>query len=1630
MPRDESISRVGLGVDLQGGEETVSLLRTIRSEMQGIVSLAANIPKNIGGQRSAIDPRQQTLDFKAETDKQGELFGSIQRQQTRVYKEQLTERQQAFKRQQDDERREIDKTARYKKQSDERNAAKRAPVTGADVDQRLGEIKRRQELNQRVSIEEQRALLAREGIHKRINDNSILTAKEREAQIAREREGIVNLGRYQEAATQRNRAATIRALQEEESLRQKNLTEAAIKEARLAEIRNRPRSSLGQFLSDDEIARQNRSNAARQRIAAQPRDASGRLVSRADAERQAAEEARAEAERLAAQESLQQRRLEASRRINDRVAVQEQQRAKEERARVAAEKEVEQRISSSGPNRAALSEIAGNRLDRRAAQSAATSLAQSERPILGPGREEFVDIERNVAGINKLTAANVRLRESVSRKIQFFEPGNEAQGRVILENMTQLQVRAAELKLEFQDVNRTRPLKTIEADLRSVERETKEQIALFEELHSAQLSSDVSQGILKRRPNLPSVRPNLNDPQGLLNEKGFFTSGDALGRITRNILLYEVVSRATYGLVSYVGEAVKAAKASTEFGNALRFATESSHGNLQANRDLAESFRPLGVTRQESQSIVTESAKFAESRPQDTDKIARLAVNLASTRGDGLEKTGELIESIRRGETKVLKRIFNTTADTIYENQATKVVDARPVLDQKLTIGRTAGDFKTRAEQIKEYVAAMTDAEKENAVFDYALSQSNRFQAEANDRAGTLAGKLDLVAAKFKDAQEGVGLFITEIKPVGDILSNLGNKISVLDRLRGPELKRTGLGGTISEADVRQFGIDKTTGPRASLLGAVNNFGVTGIASLFGIGAAGLAGRRNAQADYRRSEYGRLFEANKIDPAFEGNLIAAQNEAARVAKELKPGLLRSVEAGMSRFTNGLTQTITGLTGDASTVAIRTGRSYRAAVRDVRRGYAASFGPEQGELKNIIAGPFSSLDDRPRERVAGRGGIVGGLVGGAIGAEVGNLVAQSINAGPITATTLTILGGVAGTAIGTTVGNAAGTGITTALAGGGGATLGASVATAGIVATVGSVLAALGIGVGIGTIINKGIIEPLRFGNDERRLAREEASAGADAIRIRERNQANSEGRLFLRSNVAGSSSDLFTKSQVEQLVRDGRARPSDFAEEIVADVKSLSVAVRDRLAQEAFAESTKQLTGAARQQAQNAFGAKQDADFQALFTGKAGDEATKSFGQSEERRLAEEAKAKEKRDRAIQERINQQSNALAKLREAAQGSFRLVGDVGQNIAGTDNQFVKPLADQITVAERMRQQWGFLGKASVDYFTKVEGQSISLQLLKLRFDSLTKSMQLNNQAGREADERFGPGFSTRNNLGADIGSAAINEVRTRYAGYRQEADINGLAGPDPFRLAKDELSQVGIQGTLRGFGNGSSGRQIVKIVTDAQSEILNQFNPNQIRNDPYLKSVALENVRNRNEIASGDLSDAIRKARLQDNEDARLRGGFSSLAAKRNDLIAGGANRKDVLAEYDRNILNLTNGISQKDLTADQFEARQAALKNDARRTVEQEDEARRAIKEGVEVQRSMNKELQIIRTAILGGSVSMLVQVQNDTQARIDQNDLIQANGKNYNTPLDQSEVKVNPYSSSLGRYGRGGDKR
>lgn len=1544
-------------------------------------------------------------------------------------------------------------------------AAVRQPLPTLEQEAQLavGEIERAKDVARHLRSQRRRANVEEFESSLRATDPSTLARRE-EARAQSEIESAAQ-EKIRKAEMNRrinDRAETITRQRAEANARQRAEAEAQAVQRAEAERASIARTS--ERVSVREQQRQARLDAEARRQGITPPSATTRLVRDRVEEGQ---ERAAQIQRRQEQEAERERRRadEEARRVRDEARATRQRAEAEQREQIRAQREVvnrqrdkenlararqaelesaqfaeNQRNAREGLRALARLPIQGPQLDpldaaQRAeglglAQTGLKARAQNLFPTYGPGREQFLDTDATTKSLDQITNAATTAQNRLNQVR--FKPNVGQQFRqeaeVISTSLSGLTQRAETLRAELArpaGMRRTREL--VEADLNAIQREMTETAAATRRL---QLS--ISQQARATTPTL--------DPSAVSGRSGPFGTLDMVGRITRNILLYEAVSRATFGLQEYTTEAVQAAIASNDLSRAFEFQANQAHTSSESLGGLIDEMRSLGQARREARAATTEALRFAEERPELADDLQRTVTNISAARGLGVQNTDQLIEQLRRRESKFYKRIFGVTVEDIYEQEAQRRTAGTGV-DNSSFVGEESGlrrsglfvgpkaDFKafsrTDEQRAKDFVQNMTEAQKEGAVLNYILSQQDRFAGEAARRQSELAGSLDRVRAQWVDNKEAVGEFIITLRPIQDFLDGVLARLKSFNEswedFRG-RVSGTGAGGAITDLDITRSAQRRQQSGLTRASEAISDYGLPVLGGLALTAVAGGIGRRPARVAAAQ----RAFDASlqeSVAAGFETATAATRANAA--AGQARAGIVRSVTTGYSRVTSGLTTQLLGMFETAAASVNQQGAAARASylagsLAGTRRYTGTTFtdvGRRAGQFEGQqVVGPFTALREIPQEQIDRRarfqetGQVAGGLIGGVVGAEIGSMVAQRLEVGPITAAALTITGAIAGTAIGTAAGNA-----------------GAGLA-GGLASRVG--LGALGVYGLAAAVAGAGAYALTDPSLELDALRRRELESPLFAQQMAQRNQAREEGRLLFYDTRQGATTDALTEAQVQQLIKDNRATPQDFRERIFAR-NELSEADPETRALLSLTDPNSDFNKKLSQQ-RNEFWARVD---------------------NEERQKAQEI-------------LNRQAAGLAKLRESIAGSFKLVADVASVRAGGDNPFVQIFADGATAADRMRLQWGHLGDEMVEFFTKLEQRKVALAETQARFESLGRAQDNLNRRFREGLDRQSPGaVSSREEALIAAQREMINAAKEIPALWAKAAEVMGVP-VNQLRVVERQLAQLtartGVMPTgtpepeygveVIGPGGqrftmpalntqfaglsagprqatfiGPDGQPVTQYLDagtvdqyaqfeasqarfqnlspEAQRRMRTQYNqgvldivgaldPKQIRANPMLREAyvgAIQGQANEAETRiQGELRRAEIQARITDNISQRAK----EFGGLRDRLIAEGKPPDEVRKQYDRAVLALTEGTAPKDLPDDIFAIRQRAFEQEAERFLAQPDAARDAVQQGLDIQTELKGVVEDIRDALLSGDLSILIQIENDAQARTDAENL------------------------------------
>jgi hypothetical protein len=1295
---------------------------------------------------------------------------------------------------------------------------------------------------------------------------------------------------------------------------------------------------------------------------------------RADAAREAraatARETRERGEREAA-EAAARFREDTARREAERAARPVVSQAERDRETLAA-------------NRAADLASARSRVERRTTRAGAE--ARVTGPILGPTRADVLDLDATRKSVNAVSEAAVNLRTKLAQ-IAFRNGGSVAgEARTISNALAATMGRAEALRAELgRPANMRRTKDEITRDLEAVKRE----------MVSVEERARRLRGTLSGGPpgGGGPPGPNLDAAAG---RGGAFGTTDIIARISRNILLYQAISGATYGLKDYVTQAVEAARKSSDLGLAMEYAGQRAGISAERYESLTEQYRNLGQSRDQARSALVEATRFAEERPTLVEPLTRAVTNIAAARGLGLENVDQLIEQFRRRESKFYKRSLGKTVEELYEDEARNVIRARPSDSQTTgdianllgVRGSFAGsnkDFRkenrTEAQEIATYVQNLSEAQKERIAINAIIREGANVEGEAERRQNTLAGSLDRLTARWAENKIAVGEWVASLTPVQNLVATLTRTFENLGIAQG-KVKGTGPGGVITNADVARQGQETSQSGAYRARQLFNDYGGTVAGGLATAAVSGILGRRRARINAAQSTFDDV-----LAQSVEGGLdqAAAAVRANSAARNARGGIVRSVTTGLTRLTTGITTSV----ADAFEFAANQVGAQGAAAR--AQGFSRSLGsgPRAGRISYTEAGDqFTPISFESNRQRAFRQGaqVVGGLGGALIGAQLGSMVADKLNVGPITATTLTIAGGIIGTAAGTAAGNALGRAAPAAIGGLAGAL--------GVEATGSAVAAALAVPavlVAAAGLVAYLFTSPIATASANRLKAIEAGQPAATAQVQQILNDAK-EGRTFYRPNqdLGRGLTARYTPEEVGQLTRDGRASINDFTRDRISD---------DEMAVQKERQNIEKESNAAMQTLRDEFWAG----------------------------VAERDRQK------AQELLNRQGSALAKLREFVASSYKVGEQVASSIA-PENPYVKIFTDGASAAQRMQQEWGHLGDETVKYFTTLENKRIGLARLTLDFENLGRAQQSSGQAARErATRELSPDLNRRESGAEGIARAGVDAAINIP---RLQRDLAAFRGGglgtsylfDPSRLARAQLDDINrVAGPLRfGEGVGQNGRRAIdRITNEATVNILRQLPIDEVRNNPRFRGAYIGAVEGQIREQRFGVRDAINRAAITAREDDILNQQIRQADVLRQEALKRGDDPTQVGRAFDRLLLARTEGINPNDLSPEQFELRNAAQRREAERITNQETEARDAVKQGLEYQAELVEIARELRSGILSGDGGLLIRVENDTAARIDAEDLRDVS--NGMTPRGGLPTRTSqpPARNSGSRYGR-----
>lgn len=1022
------------------------------------------------------------------------------------------------------------------------------------------------------------------------------------------------------------------------------------------------------------------------------------------------------------------------------------------------------------------------------------------------------------------------------------------------------------------------------------------------------------------------------------------------GAITRNILFYELVSGATYGLEAYVAASIQAAKQADDTSIALRNAAEDAKQNIQSTVAFAEGLQySLGISRRTAEQAYTESLRFAEQEGGRADDLLKSAADIRAAKGFGSVQLDDFVEQLRRGESKFYKRAIGKTVEELYQDAAKQAIGSQSdfIEQQSLTVGPLdKGVDDTYQQRLNRYVASLTQAQKERIQYNAIIQEGSKYEGEAVKRQGELAGQLERTAARWADLQLAIGEFVVSLRPVNQILTGTADTI---ERFTKGLSRAEQTAPVLSQADVyNRAAIQQNSGAARverflSTYGALLGVGSTAVGGFTFLGsrrANTIAQENTFQSVYSQAQ-SRGLRAN------EARFIAQAQ-----AEEARAGMLLRLREGVSTFTQTLTTSLLDIT-KKGTEALKL-ESASTSIDNIRQRVNGEL--TRGEVVRDaygIATRTRRVADEEANARAVTGARVGGLAGAGLGGILAYKLAQKLEVGEITAAVLTVAGSAGGDAIGTSVGSY----------------VGARLAGQTLLTAVSGVLLGVTAAASAFALYTQGLKESaereLEF---QTRLAREQPKY------LEERKKAEQEGRLrfYVRPQFTDNPSLLNRFYTGEEARRLG-LNPGILGEYI----------------------DTSPLPN----------------------TGREGADYVAAFQRENSERYLQERQQED--DKNYREGLRRAESALQKIRNFRKESLSLVGDIAGAIA-PENPFVKIFSDGATAMERMRQQYGFLGEATVKYFADLENKKLALQYVNAQFESQATAMR-NLAEAQKLQRQQGLGIGT---YGQAVVSASQVAARIAVENPELEQQIAQLTTRNFRRsdyIVNEQLGNIlSAARTTTFFAGGGEGlgqeaKDAIESVFDTaiigladkvgRENVFRDYRFNALRVET---AGALQRQVGRN---SREFQRQIERAKIAAEANADVDRNLVRIADLRRDLVGRGIDAETVTRAADRQILAVTGAVGAEDLSPRATQGRIDALKREAERQLRAEDEARKAAETAIAQRGEMLSILSSLRDALLAGDLGVLLKIQNDTEAYLDETALRDSGAGNRIRSLGRSSL-------------------
>lgn len=475
-----------------------------------------------------------------------------------------------------------------------------------------------------------------------------------------------------------------------------------------------------------------------------------------------------------------------------------------ERERLAStqwERDLENRVSQQRQGR----EGARKRTDTRDTRAAYDELARGERPTLGPEVPDRVRISN--AEAQKKAQGEIRAEVKQTQKT-FDEFRVEA-----VKDLDGITQKSSTMASQFstqsrryhgqmqQDIRQTagafntlfQRAETLRAEIAKPNQGRDMITAMRQELR--QLQAEMEKTIQESQKLKISMAEQGQDQMGQNSpfRRGIFGlgAGGGFGTVTARLIEYGAISRGVQAFKDLTKASLESAEAQSQAENALAAASRQAGLLASENERIVQSIQgQAGASRTQALLTTAAAQRFSTTagRPGETGQLSTIIGNIAASRGLGNDKIAELLDQAQHEQGRFAQEYLGSSPEQIYRRYAER---HRPELESGYQERRT----------IQQDVSSLSDMEKRRALIDELERKQTQFAGAMNNRADTLAGKMERVHGAWDNMTSSMGRFLASSQSIVTILDWIAAK---LGGIKGPdEQAGSGPGGLLTEADIR-----------------------------------------------------------------------------------------------------------------------------------------------------------------------------------------------------------------------------------------------------------------------------------------------------------------------------------------------------------------------------------------------------------------------------------------------------------------------------------------------------------------------------------------------------------------------------------------------------------------------------------------------------------------------------------------------------------------------------------------------------------------------------------------------------------------------------------------------------------